>query len=41
MTLEPADITFVVFLLVVIWLAIEIDGDWGGGKRGRVLVPAR
>ena len=32
----PADLVFALFLLVVTWLALHIDGDWGGGKRARV-----
>jgi hypothetical protein len=39
MTFDPADVVFLLFLAVVIWLAVAIDGDWGGGKRARV--PAR
>ena len=36
MTFDPGNITFVLFLMIVIWIAVEIDGDWGGGKRSRV-----
>jgi hypothetical protein len=30
------DITFVLFLVVVIWLAVNWDDDSGGGRRMRV-----
>jgi hypothetical protein len=33
------DFTYIVFLAVVIWLAIEF-GDGGGGSRRRLRVPA-
>jgi len=36
MNINPSDITFILFLAVVIWLALKTDGDWGGGKRSRV-----
>ncbi len=32
------DITFVLFILVVLWLAITYDGDGGGGRRSRLPV---
>ena len=35
--MEASDLTFIVFLVAVIWLATQIDGDWGGGKRARQL----
>jgi len=37
MSISPSDITFILFLIVVIWLALKTDGDSGGGKRSRVL----
>jgi len=34
------DTTDVLFIALVLWIAVQlIDGDWGGGKRGRVLAP--
>ena len=30
------DITYILFLLVVIWLAITYDGGGGGGRRARL-----
>ncbi len=32
------DITYILFLLVVIWLAITYDGGGGGGRRARLPV---
>ncbi len=32
------DITFVLFILVVLWLAITYDGGGGGGRRARLPV---
>jgi hypothetical protein len=34
------DITYVLLLLVVIWLAISFDGGGGGGRRARIPVGA-
>lgn len=40
------NVSDILFLVVVLWIAIEIlnDGDWGGGRRirndDRVAVPA-
>ena len=34
--MDASDLLFVLFLVIVIWLAMQIDGDWGGGKRVRV-----
>jgi hypothetical protein len=36
MALDPADLILALLLLLVGWLAVKIDGDWGGGKRARV-----
>ena len=36
MPFDPSDAVFLLFLVIVIWLAFKIDGDWGGGKRLRV-----
>jgi len=34
MGLEPSD---VLFILIVIWIALEIiNGDWGGGHTARI-----
>ena len=30
------DATFILFILVVLWLAITYDGGGGGGRRARV-----
>jgi hypothetical protein len=38
MDLQPSD---VLFIAIVIWLAIVIGSDSGGGFRKRVPVPAR
>jgi len=38
MEINASDLTFVLFLAVVIWLALKTDGDLGGGKRSRVPV---
>ncbi len=32
------DMFFLIFLLVVCWLAVNIDGDGGGGRRARLPV---
>ena len=32
------DITYILFLLMVIWLAITYDGGGGGGRRARLPV---
>lgn len=32
------DVIFVIFLLVVCWLAVNIDGGGGGGRRARLPV---
>ena len=32
------DATFVLFILVVLWLAISYDGGGGGGRRARIPV---
>jgi hypothetical protein len=34
-----SDATFVLFLLVVIWLALQLDDTDGGGRRARIFVP--
>jgi hypothetical protein len=35
---DPSDMLYVLFLILVVWLAIELwnDGDGGGGRRARV-----
>jgi hypothetical protein len=39
MGIDPADLVFVVFIAIVIWLALELgDDDLGGGRRRRVPV---
>ena len=35
MRFEAGDLVLALFLLIVIWLALAIDGGWGGGKRSR------
>ena len=37
MSYDPSDLVFALFLVIVIWLAFTIDGDWGGGKRSRAV----
>ena len=32
------DLTFILFMAVVVWLAVQIDGGSGGGRRSRVPV---
>jgi len=32
MGLQPSD---VLFIAIVVWIAIQINGDWGGGRRAR------
>ena len=32
------DLTFVLFIMVVLWLAITYDGGGGGGRRARLPV---
>ncbi len=36
------NVSDILFLVVVLWLAIEIlnNGDWGGGRRARNFDPA-
>lgn len=34
--MDASDLVFILFLVIVIWLVLETDGDWGGGKRSRV-----
>ena len=34
------DVTYVLFLLVVLWLAVSYDGGGGGGRRARLPVGA-
>ena len=36
MDFQPSDL---VFLAIVIWLAIELTGGGGGGRRARLHVP--
>jgi hypothetical protein len=31
-----ADLSFVLFLVIVLWLAVHIDDGDGGGRRARV-----
>ena len=39
MIFDPSDLAFMLFIAIVIWLAIAIDGGGGGGGR-RYRVPA-
>jgi hypothetical protein len=36
--MDASDAIFLLFVAIVIWIALTIDGDWGGGKRSRVPV---
>jgi hypothetical protein len=36
MSITSSDVTFIVFLVVVIWMALKTGGDPDGGKRSRV-----
>jgi hypothetical protein len=39
MELNFSDLTLILFIFIVLWIAIEISGGTGGGHRARV--PAR
>ena len=39
MELNLSDLTALLFVLVILWLVLEIDGGFGGGHRARVPVP--
>jgi hypothetical protein len=34
-----SDVVYILFLLIVIWIAAYWDSDIGGGKRSRMPVP--
>ncbi len=34
--MNPEDVTYIVFLLICCWLAVNIDSNGGGGKRSRL-----
>ncbi len=34
--LTPGDIIYILFLVICIWLAVNIDDSGGGGKRARI-----